>query len=209
MTGKMHTIGTRAQVWHGTSKKTSGGLTKPDLMMNKSGRIVSRSKHFSAKKEQRLLKHGYGTQKGKFGFVKVGSKKMKGSKKMRGGMYQLSPLDLGDGIAGQGITVGNAGSANVQLMAGMAGGKRGSSRRMRGGSGMAPLSSPGNANWAGDGIDGQGITVGDSGSVNVQMAAGMAGGKRGRRSRSMMGGTGNRGGPLGSAAVQLRAGLGN
>ena len=124
-------------------------------------------------------------------------------------MYQLSPLDLGDGIAGKGITVGNAGSANVQLLAGMAGGKRGRSRRMRGGSGMSPLASPGNANWAGDGIDGQGITVGDSSSIDVQMAAGMAGGKRGRGNKYMMGGTGNRGGPLGSAAVQLRAGLGN
>ena len=37
------TIGTRAQVWHGTAKKTSGGLTKAALMMNKHGRIVSRS----------------------------------------------------------------------------------------------------------------------------------------------------------------------
>ena len=91
MTGKIHTIGTRAQVWHGTSKKTSGGLTKSDLMMNKSGRIVSKSKHFSAKKENRLLKHGYGTQKGKFGFVKVGSKR-KGSKKMRGGYPFLQAL---------------------------------------------------------------------------------------------------------------------
>ena len=99
MTGKIHTIGTRAQVWHGTSKKTSGGLTKSDLMMNKAGRIVSRAKHNSAKKEMRLLKHGYGTQKGKFGFVKVGSKSRKSSKsksksrKMKGGMMPLLPLD--------------------------------------------------------------------------------------------------------------------
>ena len=74
MTGKTHTIGTRAQVWHGTAKKTSGGLTKGDLMMNKSGRIVSKAKHNSAKKEMRLLKHGYGTKKGKFGYVKISGK---------------------------------------------------------------------------------------------------------------------------------------
>ena len=61
MTGKIHTVGTRAQVWHGTSKKTSGGLSKSDLMMNKAGRIVSRAKHNSAKKEMRLVKAGYGT----------------------------------------------------------------------------------------------------------------------------------------------------
>ena len=50
MTGKIHTIGSRAQVWHGTAKKTSGGLLKSDLMMNKAGRIVSKAKHFTAKK---------------------------------------------------------------------------------------------------------------------------------------------------------------
>ena len=42
------TIGTRAQVWHGTAKKTSGGLTKAALMMNKHGRIVPRKKHNTA-----------------------------------------------------------------------------------------------------------------------------------------------------------------
>jgi len=59
-------IGTRAQVWHETAYKTSGGLTKNNLVKNKSGRIVSKSKYFSAKKEKRLLKHGYGYTKGKF-----------------------------------------------------------------------------------------------------------------------------------------------
>ena len=68
------TYGTRAEVWHNTAKKTRGGLTKSNLFKNKHGRIVSKSKHFSAKKEQRLLKHGYGTKKGKFGFVKVNAK---------------------------------------------------------------------------------------------------------------------------------------
>jgi len=37
--------GSRAQVWHGTACKTSGGLMKKDLMQNKSGRIVSKEKH--------------------------------------------------------------------------------------------------------------------------------------------------------------------
>jgi hypothetical protein len=71
-------IGTRAQVWHGTAYKTSGGLTKTHLMKNKSGRIVSRSKHITAKKEKRLVKAGFLTKKGHFGFVKKGSKKMRG-----------------------------------------------------------------------------------------------------------------------------------
>jgi hypothetical protein len=70
-------IGTRAQVWHGTAFKTSGGLTKSNLMQNKHGRIVSRAKHSTAKKENRLVKSGYGTKKGTFGFVKLGKSKSK------------------------------------------------------------------------------------------------------------------------------------
>lgn len=38
-------VGSHAQVWHGTAKHTSGGLTKADLMKNKYGRIVSVKKH--------------------------------------------------------------------------------------------------------------------------------------------------------------------
>jgi len=63
-------IGTRAQVWHGTAYKTTGGLTHSDLMKNKSGRIVSKAKHNTAKKDKRLIKAGYFTKKGHFGFVK-------------------------------------------------------------------------------------------------------------------------------------------
>ena len=84
-----HTIGTRAQVWHGNAKKTSGGLTKSALMMNKHGRIVSRKKHETAKREKRLVKAGYVTKKGHFGFIKKGTKGHKGhkgSRKMKGGM---------------------------------------------------------------------------------------------------------------------------
>ena len=85
--GKTHEIliGTRAQVWHGTAYKTTGGLTKSHLLQNKSGRIVSVKKHSTAKKEKRLIKAGYGTKKGKFGFVKIGTK----TKKRRGGTLVL------------------------------------------------------------------------------------------------------------------------
>jgi len=210
MTGKTHTIGTRAQVWHGTAKKTSGGLTKSDLMMNKAGRIVSKSKHFTAKKEMRLLKHGYGTKKGQFGFVKIVSRRRhrKGSKKMRGGMAPLSPLDLSEGIAGAGITdYSQQGSVGLQLEAGQAGGRR---RKLRGGSGMSPLSPAGSANWAGDGIAGAGVTdYSQQGSVGLQLQAGQAGGRK--KMRKMRGGTGFA--PAlaasGSTDVQLQAGLGN
>jgi hypothetical protein len=78
-------IGSRAQVWHGTAYKTTGGLTKSNIMKNKTGSIVSKSKHASAKRENRLVKAGYVTHKGKFGSHKVGSKSSKKSRKRRGG----------------------------------------------------------------------------------------------------------------------------
>ena len=69
--------GSRAEVWHGTAEKTSGGLMKKDLVKNKAGRIVSKKKFNTAKKEKRLEKHGFFAEKGKFGFVKKDSKKMR------------------------------------------------------------------------------------------------------------------------------------
>lgn len=63
-------IGQRQQVGHGTAYKTSGGLTKADLLQNKAGRWVSKSKYTSAKKEKRLEKYGFFAKKGTFGYVK-------------------------------------------------------------------------------------------------------------------------------------------
>ena len=60
-------IGSRAQVMHGNAKKTSGGLTKSQLKYNKQGKIVSRKASALAKKNNRLVKAGYKTQKGVFG----------------------------------------------------------------------------------------------------------------------------------------------
>ena len=120
-------IGSRVQVMNGTAHHTSGGLTKDKLFRTKNGRIVSKSKHFSAKRENRLVKAGFGTKKGKFGFVRIG--KSGKSRKQRGGdgiNYDLSPENY-DG-AGQGLTDS---SVDVQMVAGMAGGKRHRSRRSR------------------------------------------------------------------------------
>ena len=64
-------IGSRAQVMHGTAHHTTGGLTRKDLKMNKWGRIVSKAKSAKAKKENRLVKLGYKTRKGKFGLAKT------------------------------------------------------------------------------------------------------------------------------------------
>lgn len=71
------TVGSRAQVWHGTAKKTSGGLEKSDLKQTKDGRIVSKKMSNKMKKEglKRLRDAGYTYQKGKFGAVKLSEKK--------------------------------------------------------------------------------------------------------------------------------------
>jgi hypothetical protein len=68
--GAKVTVGTKAQVWHGTAKHTSGGLKRPDLMKHK-GKIVSRRKHAAGLKAiKRLRKLGYTAKKGKFTLFK-------------------------------------------------------------------------------------------------------------------------------------------
>ena len=64
-------FGSREQVMNGTAYKTEGLLTKDDLMYNSRGRIVSKKKFKTAKKEMRLEKYGYGAKKGKFGYVRI------------------------------------------------------------------------------------------------------------------------------------------
>ena len=102
--------GSRSQVVHGTAYKTSGGLKFHDLVRNKHGRIVSKKKHHTAKKENRLVKAGFGTKKGQFGFVKLnktsrrqGSRKMKGGKGMQS--VNMSP-DTVNGGASHSLTGG-------------------------------------------------------------------------------------------------------
>jgi len=91
-------FGSRQQVMNGTAYKTAGELTKSHLMMNKWGRIVSRKKHATAKKEKRLLKHGYTAKKGKFGSVKIGkkSRKSRRSRKVKGGSQNQDDDDDDD-----------------------------------------------------------------------------------------------------------------
>ena len=68
---KTPAVGTKAQVWHGKAKHTSGGLTRKDLMKTKKGRIVSRKKHAAGKKAlKRLTKAGYKAKKGTFKLFK-------------------------------------------------------------------------------------------------------------------------------------------
>ena len=77
--GMTRRVGTRAQVMHKTAHHTPGGLTVSDLKYNKWGRIVSRAKSAKAKKENRLVKLGFKTQKGKFGLSKTRKSKRGGN----------------------------------------------------------------------------------------------------------------------------------
>ena len=73
--------GTRAQVWHGTAKRTSGGLTKKDLIKNKHGYIVSKNKSEYMKKNPNknpLKDYLQKSDSGEFGYVNP-SPKLKSS----------------------------------------------------------------------------------------------------------------------------------
>ena len=184
------TTGTRAQVWHGTARHTSGGLTKSDLMKNKAGRIVSRKKHHSAKKDNRLVKAGYKTKKGTFGFVKVGSRK-RGRKSHKGG----SSMD----------------PATRALMAGGSSMDPATRALMAGGAPYGDNVSPSNfsvgnnnassSSTLGNRISGAGITNFGSGSTNVHMRAGMTAGSRRKKMRG-----GRTPGAHGSGIATMRGG---
>ena len=78
----MKRYGSRAEVWHGNARFTSGRLTKTDLHKNKLGRIVSKKKSLKHSKDPHknpLLKGGLQQKKGSkiFGPLKHDSNKSK------------------------------------------------------------------------------------------------------------------------------------
>jgi hypothetical protein len=154
-------IGTRAQVWHGTAYKTTGGLTKTHIMKNKSGRIVSKAKHNTAKKEKRLVKAGFLTKKGHFGFIKKGKTMRRGGSAAAGSMptnvtnstttTMTKPTSMPNNSSSSTTTTMKTGSMNNTTQKTTGGRRR---RRQRGGS-MYPLSpSPFHGNGVGtSGVD--------------------------------------------------------
>ena len=69
-------LGTKAEVFHGTAKHTSGGLHKKDLVKTRRGRIVSRRKQAAGRKAiKNLRKLGYIAKKGKFALFTKKSKR--------------------------------------------------------------------------------------------------------------------------------------
>jgi hypothetical protein len=78
------TVGSKAMVYHGTAKHTSGGLEKKDLVKNKHGRIVSRRKMEAGKKALKFLtRKGYKARKGTFRLFK----KHRSTRRQQGGFF--------------------------------------------------------------------------------------------------------------------------
>jgi len=78
----MKTVGSRASVYHGNAKHTSGGLTKKSLRKNRQGRIVSVRASKSAKKHNHLGK--FKARKGDAFGPNKREKKSKSKKKSKG-----------------------------------------------------------------------------------------------------------------------------
>ena len=117
MTEHQITTGTKAQVFHGTAKHTSGGLHKKDLMKTKAGRIVSRKKHAAGKKAiQRLFKAGYKPTKGTFKAMKKGMRK---TRKHRGGAAAGELAASYGSKMGTDAVTGNIMAAAHKMMASM------------------------------------------------------------------------------------------
>lgn len=80
----VQTVGSKAQVYHGTAKHTSGGLEKKDLVKNKHGRIVSRKKMAAGKKALKYLtRKGYKAKKGSFKLFR----KHRSTRRQQGGAF--------------------------------------------------------------------------------------------------------------------------
>lgn len=95
------TIGSKAEVYHETALRTSGGLKKKDLMMTKRHRIVSRKKHAAGKKAIKHLRAlGYIAKKGTFKLMRksmVDGRRKKASRRQtrkRGGANGMPSLGL-------------------------------------------------------------------------------------------------------------------
>ena len=79
------TVGSKAQVWHGTAKHTSGGLEKKHLVKNKHGRIVSRRKMRQGRKALKYLtRKGYKAKKGTF---RLFNKHRRTTRRQQGGFF--------------------------------------------------------------------------------------------------------------------------
>jgi hypothetical protein len=98
---KIKAVGSKAEVFHGTARHTSGNLHKKDLMKHK-GRIISRKKHAAGLKAiKHLKKLGFVAKKGTFRlFRKSDAKKTaKRHTRRRGGAAGIPHMPSSTGKA--------------------------------------------------------------------------------------------------------------
>ena len=89
----MKAVGSKAEVFHGTAKHTSGNLHKKDLMKRK-GRIMSKKKHAAGKRAiKHLHKLGYKAKKGTFKLFKKSDYKRSRKRGGAAGLVSSQALD--------------------------------------------------------------------------------------------------------------------
>ena len=90
----MKAVGSKAEVWHGSARHTSGGLHKKDLMKHH-GRIISRKKHAAGKKAiKHLFAMGYKPKKGTFKLMRKSMAHGKRHSRRRGGAGGMPGMDM-------------------------------------------------------------------------------------------------------------------
>ena len=114
MSDKVKAVGSKAEVFHGTAKHTSGGLKKKDLMKHH-GRIISRKKHAAGKKAiKHLFAAGYKPKKGTFKLMRKSmahSKRSKRHTRRRGGANgSVAPFGNYTGSTGSNGSTGSMSS---------------------------------------------------------------------------------------------------
>ena len=135
--------GSRAQVWHSTAYKTTGGLLKEDLLKNKHGEIVSKKKHDQESKDSNLIKHGYSFKKdGTFGYEKIKGLSGVTARNSSRRSTKATTARKSKAASVEGVSAQQGGGFNVEdnTLPGLAataaqfGGRRSSRRKFKGGS---------------------------------------------------------------------------
>ena len=107
MSDKIKAVGSKAEVFHGTAKHTSGGLKKKDLMKHH-GRIISRKKHAAGKKAiKHLFAAGYKPKKGTFKLMRKSMAHSKSHSKRHSKRHTRRRGGATDGTMGNGAHAGS------------------------------------------------------------------------------------------------------
>lgn len=124
------TVGSKAQVFHGTALRTAGGLKKEDLMRTNNGRIVSKKQHSAGLQAiKRLRAAGFVAKKGEFKlFTKRSRSPAKASRRVTRSM-SAARTSVRKAAAAKAAATRKAKKLNTIMEGGRRGSRRGSRRR--------------------------------------------------------------------------------